>query len=114
MALVSAPTLLVMSIDGTIHPHQVTVDSSPFAVGRDISNNLALSDINVSRRHLTFIEGTSAWSVERLPGTTPLFVNGIPQDHADVQSGDQIVIGGVVMRIQMPAAVSPGTPQVGA
>ncbi len=101
MNLENGDFLLIMSIDGTFPPRRATLSRQSLSIGRDRSNDIPLDDNSVSRQHIRLEKLANGWHVERLPGSTTLYVNGRLTDKALVADGDQLVIGGVVARLEI-------------
>ncbi|HEY1390691.1 MAG TPA: FHA domain-containing protein [Ktedonobacterales bacterium] len=101
MNLENGDFLLIMSIDGTFLPRRIALSWQSFSIGRDRSNEIPLDDNSVSRRHIHFEKLANGWHVERLPGSSTLYVNGRLTDKALVGDGDQLVIGGVATRLEL-------------
>lgn len=108
----NAPQLLTFSIVGTTPPRLYLVDRDVVAVGRGSDNDLILDDPSVSRHHLRLSRTREGWEVERLLGGSTLYLNGKPSAGDRVQSGDQLVIGGTVLRFEQPdtGALDPNSP----
>jgi pSer/pThr/pTyr-binding forkhead associated (FHA) protein len=94
------PALLVFSIAQGAPPQRVALRAEGLTIGREEGNDLVLPDSTVSRRHLRLVWQAGAWQVARLDGTEILYVNGHRQDQANLQPGDQLVIGGTLLRFE--------------
>lgn len=109
MVPANAPILRIMSISGTSPVAQVPLTKDLVTIGRDAGNDVVLSsDPSVSRRHLTLTKRGAIWYVTCLPGVGLLFVNGRQTDDADIRQGDQLVIGGTVLRVELPDTADEG------
>jgi pSer/pThr/pTyr-binding forkhead associated (FHA) protein len=67
-------------------------------VGRGLSADLRLDEASVSRRHAIFHEARSGVRVLDDRSANGTFVNGRRIVQADLQNGDVLVLGRVVMR----------------
>ncbi|HEY7350483.1 MAG TPA: FHA domain-containing protein [Ktedonobacterales bacterium] len=94
------PMLLVLSIAQSAPPLRAQVRAEGTTIGREEGNDLVVPDDTVSKRHLRLAWHESAWQVIRLPQTGPLYVNGRQQDQTNLHPGDQLVIGGMVLRFE--------------
>lgn len=98
--------LLLMSILGAFPTTRIAVDRDELSIGRDTSNDIVVADDAVSRFHLRLLRqsqapaGPSAWHILAAPGAGNLYVNGVAVSGAPVGIGDQIVIGGTVLRLE--------------
>ncbi|HEX6123399.1 MAG TPA: FHA domain-containing protein, partial [Ktedonobacterales bacterium] len=96
-------TLLIMTADGTQPPQRVQPTKGPLTVGRDSSNDIVLADPTVSRHHLTLAQRGAGWRVTRAPEAGPMYLNGQACVSADLRPGDQLALGGMVLRQELPA-----------
>jgi ABC transport system ATP-binding/permease protein len=98
-------SLLIFAIDYSEPPLSVKLHAPFTDVGKEASNDIILRDPLVSSHHLRFsYEG--GWHVSCLSGTGLLFVNGQITDQAELSIGDQLVIGGTVLRLAVPSQPS--------
>jgi pSer/pThr/pTyr-binding forkhead associated (FHA) protein len=67
-------------------------------VGRGITADLRLDDSSVSRRHAIIVPRPTGARILDDRSANGTFVNGRRVPHADLQSGDVIVLGRVVLR----------------
>lgn len=102
MVPANVPTLLLMPISGTSPVTRVPLTKDSITIGRDAGNDIVLGDAAVSRRHLNITKRGTVWHVSCLSGAGLLFVNGRQLDEMDLQTGDQLVVGGTVLRIEVP------------
>jgi pSer/pThr/pTyr-binding forkhead associated (FHA) protein len=109
-ALPSSPAsrLLLLSIDDLWPPARVELQGSVVTVGRGSGNDVLLDDPAVSRFHLRLVRQRAGWRAEALPNAKPMFVNGERRQTAWLGCGDQVVIGGTVLRLEQ-AIASPRT-----
>ena len=62
-------------------------------VGRHPDSDIFLDDITVSRHHCRFVVNTDALTVEDSGSTNGTYVNGSRVDRADLQAGDEVIVG---------------------
>jgi pSer/pThr/pTyr-binding forkhead associated (FHA) protein len=62
-------------------------------VGRRPESEIILDDVTVSREHCQFKVGADDLSVEDLGSTNGTYVNENRVDQADLNPGDQVIIG---------------------
>lgn len=100
--MIAAPTrrVLIMSADGARSITRVSLVKDVLSIGRDLENDVVLDDMAISRRHLSFTRHGDCWHVAVVSGAGALFVNGRQCDAAEVRDGDQIEIGGTVLRLE--------------
>ena len=101
--------LLIFSIDGLWPPIRVPMRGPAVTAGRESGNDVLLADPAVSRFHLRLVRQHASWRVEKLPDARPMYVNGERRETALLGHGDQVVIGGTVLRVEQPAAVANAT-----
>ncbi|MGE3166769.1 MAG: sigma 54-interacting transcriptional regulator [Planctomycetota bacterium] len=77
----------------------VTIDASPFLVGRDRSAQLCLDDGAVSRLHVALVERDGEWILQDLGGRNPPRIHGRPVVSVPVLDGDVIEVGGTRLRV---------------
>lgn len=61
--------------------------------GRSDDVDIFLGDVTVSRHHARFNVDDSGLTVEDLRSTNGTYVNAERQDHAQLQPGDEVIIG---------------------
>lgn len=61
--------------------------------GRNVEAALCLDDITVSRHHAAFTSEGGRLRVEDLGSTNGTYVNGKRVEHAELASGDEVIIG---------------------
>jgi pSer/pThr/pTyr-binding forkhead associated (FHA) protein len=96
------PTLLMMSIAGTFPTRQVAIAGRALSIGREADNDLVLPDPAVSRRHLQLERMSTGWWLESRTEAGVVYVNGEQCIRAHLSTGDQVVIGGTVLRFELP------------
>lgn len=103
------PTLLILPIAHVEAAQLLTLQDSTVTMGRGADNDLVLSDPAVSRHHLQLDWGPEGWRVVRHPEAGPLFVNGQQCTTSTLRSGDQVVVGGTVLRFELPSTSATAT-----
>ncbi len=83
--------IIVMSAGTQVAKH--TVNSSPFVVGRDPKNGVALENVGVSRRHCQFTCENGRFFVEDLGSSNGTFIQGKRIRKAEVSNGDEVNVG---------------------
>lgn len=92
-------SLLLFAIDTPDSFSHVQLSTSLLTVGRDTENDVVVNDPYVSRHHFQLAYLSERWHISCLPGAGLLFINGHQTDESDLMDGDQIVIGGTVLRL---------------
>lgn len=95
------PTLRVMSIAQKFSQEKYQVQGKDITIGRAEGNDLVLFDPAVSRQHARLF-WNGEWRVRRLDGAGILYVNGEQRNEAKLLLGDQLVIGGSIVRFEDP------------
>ncbi|MDE2126019.1 MAG: FHA domain-containing protein [Armatimonadetes bacterium] len=94
---VVAGTPRIFGSAGAYGGHSFELNGSSLTIGRDITNQVALSaDGNVSRRHAVLRSGPEGWTVTDLGSANGTFVNGIriaPDQPSPIQTGDELHVG---------------------
>jgi pSer/pThr/pTyr-binding forkhead associated (FHA) protein len=72
--------------------HWALVDGST-RVGRDPHDGIFLDDVTVSRHHAEFVVEGDSLVVRDLGSTNGTYVNGERLDGAELESGDEVIIG---------------------
>jgi pSer/pThr/pTyr-binding forkhead associated (FHA) protein len=78
-------------------------------VGRESGNDILVTDPAVSRFHLRLARQRAGWRAEKLSDAKPMYVNGERRETAMLGHGDQVVIGGTVLRLEQPKALATAT-----
>jgi len=76
---------------------RVRIERDVVRIGRERTNDVALEDINSSRRHAELFLHEGAVYIRDLHSTNGTFVNGARVEEAKLSSGDQIEIGDTVL-----------------
>lgn len=77
---------------------KVELASESFFIGRDPNNHLVLSDRTVSRKHAVINHLEGKYIVSDLKSLKGLLINGVKQEEAALESGDEIALGAVRVR----------------
>jgi hypothetical protein len=84
---------------GTLEP----LDLAQVSLGRHASNHIALDDPSASANHAMLLRDPSgAWTIVDLGSTNGTLLNGNPVHEVSLVSGDQILIGGSLIRLWFP------------
>jgi pSer/pThr/pTyr-binding forkhead associated (FHA) protein len=100
------PKLLVWSITSGVPSRIVTLPRRQLAIGRDLDNDLVLSDAAVSRHHALLTEEQVSgqppqWTLRAQSGSGPVYVNGRATTQVELRPFDQIVLGATLLRFEM-------------
>ena len=98
------PVLLVMMISGTSPLQAMPLTQDVVTIGRAPENTIVLADPAISRNHLRLEHRGSTWHVTCLASSRNLFINGQARMESDLRPGDQMVIGGMALRFDVPGA----------
>lgn len=71
------------------------------SLGRALGSDIVLDDASVSRRHALLSRRGGSWLLEDQGSTHGCFVNGRRVQAAMLRPGDNLQLGGVVMRLQL-------------
>lgn len=70
-------------------------------LGRALDNDVVLDDPSVSRRHALLSRRAGSWLIEDQGSSHGSFVNGKRVQAALLRPGDQLQLGGVLLRLQL-------------
>ncbi len=79
----------------------VLVDPSEVVVGRSQEVDVAMVEGMVSRRHARFRVQNNIFTLEDLGSTNGTFVNGERIKHRVLSTGDRVLIGTTIMRVEL-------------
>jgi len=79
----------------------VLVDPSEVVVGRSQEVDVAMVEGMVSRRHARFRVKDNIFTLEDLGSTNGTFVNGERIKHRALSTGDRVLIGTTIMRVEL-------------
>ncbi|MEM7261148.1 MAG: FHA domain-containing protein [Planctomycetota bacterium] len=85
--------------DGPRAGETVTVEASPYLVGRDQAADLFLDDSSVSRIHMALVHRDGQWFLQDLGGTNPPTIHGRPTVSMPLIEGDRIQVGSQSMKV---------------
>jgi hypothetical protein len=88
----SNPQLLVLGADGKA-AESISVTRDPIVIGRLSTNDVVLSDPNVSRRHAELRREGGRWTLVDLGSTNGSVVNGKLVKEHPLQDGDRLSFG---------------------
>jgi serine phosphatase RsbU (regulator of sigma subunit) len=80
----------------------LTVESTPFTIGRSSENHLQLADARVSRRHAEFVRDEEGWRVRDCGSRFGTFVNQARTEAALLKPGDRIRVGDTEIQVEVP------------
>ncbi|HEV3046604.1 MAG TPA: FHA domain-containing protein [Solirubrobacteraceae bacterium] len=87
-----------LEIQGPDQTLLLPLGESPLHVGRGLAADLRLDDSSVSRRHAILVPRPAGARILDDRSANGTFVNGRRVQQADLQGGDVIVLGRVVLR----------------
>jgi pSer/pThr/pTyr-binding forkhead associated (FHA) protein len=70
-------------------------------LGRSRQADIVLDDANVSRRHAELRREGDAWSIADLKSTNGVKVNGRLVERAQLEPGDEILLGTLELRFEV-------------
>ncbi len=91
-------------------------DEGPFVLGRQRGSDLVVRDSRASRRHAELTPlGDDAWQLRDLGSANGTFVDGVMVDAAELQGGEDVKIGDVIISVSVrgphngtrPSAIEP-------
>src|ERR1700678_2039957 len=86
----------LLAVRGPLKGHVIPLPQGEYWVGRQATNDLQLEDNAVSRRHCLFIRSGEDCTLKDLDSRNGTFVTGTPVTEQQLESGDEIRIGGSV------------------
>ncbi|RMH43350.1 MAG: FHA domain-containing protein [Deltaproteobacteria bacterium] len=91
-------------IGGNDRGREFAIDSARTTVGRGVDNDIVLTDIAVSRRHMSIEFDGAGFVVRDHKSGNGTLVNNERREVARLSSGDQIEIGNTLLRFECPQA----------
>ena len=95
----AAAWLVITSPIGSFPP--LNIPPSGLTIGRTSLNQLAINDVEISRRHACIQFANGAWVVTDLGSANGTLVNGVRVQRQALKHGDQIAIGKTTMTFQV-------------
>ncbi len=75
----------------------IPLDKAEFMIGRDLVNDIVISDADVSRKHARLVQQGESWLLEDLASTNGCFVNGVRLTAPQLlKPGDRVRLGETV------------------
>jgi hypothetical protein len=99
----SPARLVVLDSTGRARDH-ISITSAPVNIGRLSSNDVVLSDPNVSRRHAQLRREGERWIIQDLGSTNGTLVNGRQAAEHKLDHGDRIAFGTSELIFQLEEA----------
>lgn len=93
-------TLVVLDENGGAK-ERIAITSAPVTIGRLSTNDVVLSDPNVSRRHAELRRDGDDWAIVDLGSTNGTLVNGKPAKERGLSHGDRISFGTSELRFEL-------------
>ena len=87
----SAPRLEFLR-SGSTELHRVTIENSPFRIGRCETSDLQIDSVQVSREHAEIYRRGTIWTIRDLGSTNGTHVNGKPVRESFLSDGDIIAV----------------------
>ena len=99
-------------MDGPGDGTSFEVKSEPLVLGREVTADIQLESLQVSRRHAKIWERDGQVFLQDLGSQNGTFVNGLPTDFSSLSVGDEVVLGEVALTFT-ETAESPSVTQAG-
>jgi Protein of unknown function (DUF3662)/FHA domain len=93
LGLASSGAELVVLDDSGREKDRIAITRAPVTIGRLSTNDVVLSDPNVSRRHAELRRSSSGWMLADLGSTNGTLVNGKLAHEHKIAHGDKIAFG---------------------
>ena len=93
MGLASAGAQLIVLDEAGREKERISITSEPVSIGRLSSNDVVLSDSNVSRRHAELRRRGERWILADLGSTNGTLVNGKLSREHELRNGDRVSFG---------------------
>jgi phosphoserine phosphatase RsbU/P len=87
----------------------ITVEASPFSIGRSSDNQLQLTDAQVSRRHAELVREAQGWRIRDCGSRFGTFLNDARIEESALTLGDRIRLGQTEIRLEPADASSAGS-----
>jgi pSer/pThr/pTyr-binding forkhead associated (FHA) protein len=69
------------------------LEEGVWEAGRNTEALIFLDDVTVSRHHARFVVGSGRLELQDLGSTNGTYVNGVRAEYAELDSGDEVIIG---------------------
>ena len=96
------PAMLLVK-SGFYEGLEVPLEASRTVIGRGRSADLVLAEPTISREHLAVGWNEEGWYVEDLASTNGSYANGSRFECHLLKSGDEIVLGRLILEVALPA-----------
>lgn len=93
LGLAKAPAQLVVLDERGQDKERISITRTPIVIGRQSTNDVVLSDPNVSRRHAELTRKDGTWTLIDLGSTNGTTVNGRPSTEHSLNDGDRLGFG---------------------
>jgi hypothetical protein len=100
MGLAPASARLVVMDDSGTETETISITKDPVVIGRMSTNDVVLSDPNVSRRHAELRRGGGRWMLVDLGSTNGTTVNGKLAREHELNDGDRLMFGSTKIRFE--------------
>ncbi|HEX2050767.1 MAG TPA: DUF3662 and FHA domain-containing protein [Actinomycetota bacterium] len=97
----AGPALVVLDESGGAK-ERISITRAPVTIGRLSTNDVVLSDPNVSRRHAELRRDGESWTIADLGSTNGTLVNGKDATDRPLSHGDRISFGTSELRFELP------------
>lgn len=103
-------TITVINDDQTVDTFSFDAEGKSISIGRRPSNDVCIADRSVSGRHATIEHDGSAVWIHDLGSTNGTYVNGKPVERQQLRDDDEVLVGAVRLRCEVPASVAESAP----
>jgi pSer/pThr/pTyr-binding forkhead associated (FHA) protein len=100
MGLAPAGARLVVIDDEGAEAETIAITKDPVVIGRMSTNDVVLSDPNVSRRHAELRRAAGRWLLVDLGSTNGTTVNGKLAREHELSHGDRLMFGSTKIRFE--------------
>lgn len=104
LGIPSAGAGLVVLDDNGVARERISITSTPLVIGRMSSNDVVLSDPNVSRRHAELRRDGGRWILVDLGSTNGTLVNGKLAREHEIKDGDRLSFGTSDLRFEVTSS----------
>jgi len=100
LGLAASEARLVVVDDGGNDSETIAITKDPLVIGRMSTNDVVLSDPNVSRRHAELRRAGARWLLVDLGSTNGTTVNGKLAREHELSHGDRLMFGSTKLRFE--------------